>query len=530
MTARVDARQVPGPEPFQRAANRRGNSIGCGIPVIPATDLARPLPQDLDAERKVLGAILIDGAVPNKTLNTVLEEIGSSDGFFQDAYRLIFSGMVALHAKDLPIEETLLVEQLHATGELKALIEQITVDSFKGMPRINQHRIWARIVKGKSVLRNLMAAGQVIQQTALDPGGSPTEIIRRAKECLASIEGSVRVESLFHSFEEVEQAPPLCMAIKNVIQLDAATAIGALAGHGKTWLQLSIADALLRGPGTKLWGYFDVLESVEKVVYLIPESTLGPFSHRLRKLNLLPFVKDSRLLIRTLSKGPRPSLSDPKLLEAARGSYVMLDTLVRFGDGSNEDSAGEFQVLADAILALMGAGAIGVSAAHHAPKSFANATTMTLEACLRGTGDIGAVFATVFGAKQIDSARNIVHVEAVKCRDFEPPEPFELIGRPYLDELGDFEMHKAPGACGRLQDEQQDTGGAPAEARQQRQERITIVKTWLEQDPNLGRKEVVEKFKHQGIRVSYDTAKVYLRDAKGAGHEGRISDSYLGRV
>jgi hypothetical protein len=52
----------------------------------------------------------------------------------------------------------------------------------------------------------------------------------------------------------------------------------------------------------------------------------------------------------------------------------------------------------------------------------------------------------------------------VKARDFCPSPPFQLIGRPWINETGDFKIHKRPNDCGSLADEQQperDKGGAP---------------------------------------------------------------------
>jgi hypothetical protein len=93
------------------------------------------------------------------------------------------------------------------------------------------------------------------------------------------------------------------------------------------------------------------------------------------------------------------------------------------------------------------------SEAHHSPKPFARENTMRLETILRGTGDIGAMVATCWGIKQLDSEENIIHVENVKPRDFQPPRPFQLIGRPHISDQGDFRLYKAPrgmwGACRR---------------------------------------------------------------------------------
>ena len=319
---------------------------------------------------------------------------------------------------------------------------------------------------------------------------------------------------LFHPLAHYETAQPLRFAIGSFLQLDAATAVGGLAGHDKTWVLLSTAKALLKGKGAKLWGEFEVLETVPRVVYLIPESSLAPFAPRLRLLGLYPFLKDDRLLTRTLSMGARPLLSDPRILVAAKSSFVMLDTLARFTDG-DENSAGDFQVVANDILALMGAGALGVAVAHHAPKSFARETSMSLEGVLRGTGDVGAIFSTVWAVKQIDRRRNLLHVECVKARDFDAPGPFELVARPNIDDDGDLAMLKRPGECGSLADEQPEMnrGGAPIESRQQRVRRIEMARGWLNDSPSLTVEQLRWRFEQAGISMSRSAAKNYRRKA-----------------
>ena len=53
--------------------------------------IERPLPQNLDAERSVLGAILLD----NHALNMAVEKLRPED-FFLDQHRRIFNQMIAL--------------------------------------------------------------------------------------------------------------------------------------------------------------------------------------------------------------------------------------------------------------------------------------------------------------------------------------------------------------------------------------------------------------------------------------------------
>ncbi|MGH9702227.1 MAG: DnaB-like helicase N-terminal domain-containing protein, partial [Candidatus Acidiferrales bacterium] len=82
-----------------------------------ATDLAleRPLPQNLEAERSVLGAILLD----NHSLNAAIEKLKPED-FFLDQHRRIFEHMIGLGELQQGIDLVTLSEQLGRNAELEA--------------------------------------------------------------------------------------------------------------------------------------------------------------------------------------------------------------------------------------------------------------------------------------------------------------------------------------------------------------------------------------------------------------------------
>ena len=321
------------------------------------------------------------------------------------------------------------------------------------------------------------------------------------------------IAGMFHTYADFENAPPLSFAIKDFLQNDAATLFGGLSGHGKTLVMLSTAKALLAGEGARLWDYFEVQERAERVVYLIPESSIGPFKHRLKLFGLYDYVRDGRLLVRTLSMGPTPSLSDPRILAAAKGAHVALDTAVRFATDGDENSAGDNQRgLATDIFALLNAGARTIFGAHHAPKTFATQTVMTLENVLRGTGDIGAMLATAWGMKQLDPAQNIIHFENVKPRDFEPPGPFQLIGRPHIDTEGDFKMYKPPSECGRLADEipgPRNNSGASVDAREEKAAKMALLRRLDAEEPNRPWEQIVTIFKQEGLDIARATIRKY---------------------
>src|SRR5690348_12947619 len=76
--------------------------------------LAPPLPQNLDAERAVLGAVLLD----KNALNTVIENLRPED-FFYDQHRRIFKQMIALAETQQPIDLVILTDELQRRRDLE---------------------------------------------------------------------------------------------------------------------------------------------------------------------------------------------------------------------------------------------------------------------------------------------------------------------------------------------------------------------------------------------------------------------------
>ena len=272
-----------------------------------------------------------------------------------------------------------------------------------------------------------------------------------AKDLMAEVkktpswEPSADWQTLFHTYEESLNAPPVKFAIPGFLQQDAISVIGGLAGHGKTLIMLSMVKVLLQGGPLFNYCPFEVTEPSSRVLYLIPESGLGPFVHRLKLFNLLDEVRDRRLFYRTLNaKDPMMSLADPRLLEAAEGADVFLDTAIRFMEG-DENSASDHRRFAQVLFNLQQVGARTITGAHHSPKNLGHANFLSLENVLRGSGDMGAMVATCWGVYQQDPENNTVVVKNVKARDFAPCSEFRIQGRPYIDDRGHFQIIRMPG-------------------------------------------------------------------------------------
>jgi len=128
--------------------------------------IERPLPNNLEAERSILGAILLD----NHALNAAIEKIRSED-FFLSQHRQIFERMIQLGEKQQAIDVVTLMEDLSRRGELEAAggiayLSQLA----DGLPRVTNVEHYARIVKEKAVLRSLIFSASAIQEQALAGG------------------------------------------------------------------------------------------------------------------------------------------------------------------------------------------------------------------------------------------------------------------------------------------------------------------------------------------------------------------------
>jgi hypothetical protein len=257
---------------------------------------------------------------------------------------------------------------------------------------------------------------------------------------------------------DIINARPASFAIDGFLPEDGITLIGAPPQNGKTWAMLAMVRSLL--DGGRFLHHFAVNRVSERVLYLIPESGLSPFVHRLKLFHLTDYIRDQKLFVHTLSAAKPISLRHPQLLEAAKGADVFLDTAVRFMEG-DENSAGEQREFAEVLFNLQRAGARTITGAHHSPKSFAKDNFMALENILRGSGDIGAMLVACWGLAQIDPVRNQVFVQNVKARDFSPCEPFKIQGRPSIDQTGHFELIDPPGFAGCYADAKTSKGGRP---------------------------------------------------------------------
>jgi replicative DNA helicase len=222
------------------------------------TTLERPLPHNLEAERSILGAVLLD----NHALNAAVERLRSED-FFLPQHRRIFERMVQLGEKQHAIDTITLMEDLSRAGELEASGGVAYLSSLTdGLPRVTNVDHYARIVKEKSVLRSLIYSASAIQEQALAAGDDADVILDRAETAILQLaedrvkagligvkdlvkDGFERLEKIF---SEGRRITGLATGYGNLdnetagLQSSELIILAARPSMGKTALALNIAE------------------------------------------------------------------------------------------------------------------------------------------------------------------------------------------------------------------------------------------------------------------------------------------------
>ncbi|MEC8951579.1 MAG: replicative DNA helicase [Acidobacteriota bacterium] len=130
------------------------------MPETPVSE--RSLPHNLEAEKAVLGAVLID----NEQFNRAAELIDSPD-FYRHAHQQIFDKMVSLSDRDEVIDLVTLKEELNRAGNLNEVGGPAYIAALvDGVPKSTNVEYYAKIVKEKATLRSLIGSANKILTTA----------------------------------------------------------------------------------------------------------------------------------------------------------------------------------------------------------------------------------------------------------------------------------------------------------------------------------------------------------------------------
>jgi AAA domain-containing protein len=320
----------------------------------------------------------------------------------------------------------------------------------------------------------------------------------------------------FSGTDELQGNANVKMLIENFLP-EGLTLICGLPKEGKSFLALSVAKALTSG--RPLFGRvgFEVPETIP-VLYLAAESGDSALKLRCEKMNI---TKDkTRFICRTLSKGLMLSLDDTALEQAIRAMrpVVILETLIRFNDGTDEDSSTENRKLAENLFRLIAWGARAVIGIHHSRKDL-NKHSPTKEAAVRGSGDglamVDAVWLVMQDERSYQGGRGPNEIDVVGWgRDFNPvPMRLRLTKKAPKDV---FTKLFAPGIVSTIDltgdmewVDQRIVSNQDEESIDQVVERLVV------EDPSISRKKLVEDTKSSEWEVRNSLKRLGYHRAKG---------------
>jgi replicative DNA helicase len=135
-------------------------------------------PHSLEAEQSVLGGLLLDNSAADK-----IGDILAGEDFYNDAHRSVFAAIMSLIADNKPADVVTVAEALASLKKLDYVGGMAYLGALvENVPTAANIRRYAEIVRERSILRRLAAAGGEIADTAYNPlGRSVREILDQAE-------------------------------------------------------------------------------------------------------------------------------------------------------------------------------------------------------------------------------------------------------------------------------------------------------------------------------------------------------------
>ena len=158
------------------------------------------LPQSDEAERSVLGAVLVD----NEHLDSVADLLSQED-FYRGAHQAIFAAMVEMSDQNEPIDVLTLSNRLSGMGRLDEIGGPVYLSQLMdGIPRLLNVRFYARIVRDRSVRRQLIRTANELVSEATAGEGEIEQVLGNAERKIFAI-AEQRMSTEFASIKSLLQ-------------------------------------------------------------------------------------------------------------------------------------------------------------------------------------------------------------------------------------------------------------------------------------------------------------------------------------
>jgi replicative DNA helicase len=165
-------------------------------------------PQNIDAEKSLLGAVLID----EETLADISEHVTPKD-FYEKRHAIIYAGMMRLYEKHRPVDLLTLTEELNRKNEIETIGGSAYLTELTNYVPTSAHaEAYAELVAQKAVRRRLIKASGEISELGYDEETTTQELLEKAEAELFSVSDQslkqdlVSIESILtESFDRMEE-------------------------------------------------------------------------------------------------------------------------------------------------------------------------------------------------------------------------------------------------------------------------------------------------------------------------------------
>lgn len=171
-------------------------------PETPTSPIDRQPPCNVEAERGVVGAILLDPRLCDDVAMHVRPE-----DFYLDRHRRIFRRLLDMNAESSGIDLTLLVERLRETGELVEVGGEAYLAELMSSVQVTAHAAYyAKIVQQNAIRRQLIETCENLLNDAYAPEVQPKELVAKAEERIFAINdqrSAGRLENMHDLMQDV---------------------------------------------------------------------------------------------------------------------------------------------------------------------------------------------------------------------------------------------------------------------------------------------------------------------------------------
>ncbi len=145
--------------------------------------LNKPLPSSTESERALLGAVLLDNQ-----LFTQAAEVLTPEDFYSPLHRRVFKAMTALFEASQKIDPILIGEELKKDGSIDSFGGVATITNLTfGLPHFSDIQDYVRVVKDKSITRNLIKVCNQITAEALAEEDDAEVILDNAEQMIFAL-------------------------------------------------------------------------------------------------------------------------------------------------------------------------------------------------------------------------------------------------------------------------------------------------------------------------------------------------------